>query len=142
MFGSASAVAVLEHLDHDLAAVAELARVLRPGARLWITVPHAFRYILPPVWPLYWWHDRRIGHKRHYDEARLVQLCAGAGLEHVRTSFSGHPVKILQFVGSKLFSRMREERSEAWWRLEQLDRRAEARRLGAMQLNAIFQRAA
>ena len=51
-FGSASSVAVLEHLDDDRAAVGELARVLRPGGLLWLTVPHAFRYMPPPVWPL------------------------------------------------------------------------------------------
>ena len=139
-FGSASAVAVLEHLDDDEVAAAELARVLQPGGLLWLTVPHAFRYMLPPVWPLYWWHDRRIGHKRHYDEERLVRLCAHAGLEHVRTSYSAHAVKLAQFVGTRLFRGMRERRSRAWWRLEHLDRRAEKRRYGAMQLSAVFRR--
>jgi ubiquinone/menaquinone biosynthesis C-methylase UbiE/uncharacterized protein YbaR (Trm112 family) len=139
-FGSASAVALLEHLDDDHAAIRELARVLRPGALLWLTVPHAFRYMPPPVWPLYWWHDRRIGHKRHYDERRLVRLCAAAGLEHVRTSYSAHPVKIVQFLGTKLSRRMREQRSAAWWRLEQLDRHAADRRLGAMHLSGVFRR--
>jgi SAM-dependent methyltransferase len=142
MFGSASAVAVLEHLDDDRSAVAELARVMKAGARLWITVPHVFRYMPPPVWPVYWWHDRRIGHKRHYDETQLVRLCADAGLEHVRTSYSGHPVKILQFLGTRFFSCMRVERSREWWRLEELDRRAENRRVGALQLNGIFRRTA
>ena len=70
---------LLEHLDDDRPSVAELARVVRPGGLLWLTVPHAFRYMLPLVWPFYWWHDRRIGHKRHYDEARLVRLCAEVG---------------------------------------------------------------
>ena len=32
---------VLEHLDHDAEALAELHRVLRPGGRLVVTVPHA-----------------------------------------------------------------------------------------------------
>ena len=140
IFGSASAVALLEHLDDDRRAVKELSRVLRPGGLLWLTVPHAFRYMPPPVWPLYWWHDRRIGHKRHYDESGLVRLCAETGLEHVRTSYSAHPVKIVQFLGTKLLSGMREQRSRAWWRLEDLDRRAAGRRLGAMQLSAVFRR--
>jgi ubiquinone/menaquinone biosynthesis C-methylase UbiE/uncharacterized protein YbaR (Trm112 family) len=139
-FGCASAVAVLEHLDDDGAAAAELARVLRPGGMLWLTVPHAFRYMLPPVWPLYWWHDRRIGHKRHYDEDRLVRVCVQAGLEHVLTSYSAHAVKIVQFLGTRLSRSMRERRSRAWWRLERLDRRAESRRYGAMQLSAVFRR--
>src|SRR5439155_26472201 len=37
-FRSASAVAVLEHLDDDGPAVAELARVLEPGGRVWLMV--------------------------------------------------------------------------------------------------------
>lgn len=141
-FGSASAVALLEHLDDDRPTVAELARVLRPGGLVWFTVPHAYRYMLPLVWPMYWWHDRRIGHKRHYDEARLVRLCAEVGLEHVRTSYTGHPVKLAQYAGTKLFPRMRDPASPAWWRLERLDLRAQGRRLGAMQLSAVFRRAA
>jgi SAM-dependent methyltransferase len=139
-FGSASAVALLEHLDDDRLTVMELARVLRPGGLIWFTVPHAFRYMLPLVWPFYWWHDRRIGHKRHYDEAKLIRLCADAGLEHLRTSYSAHPVKLVQFVGTKLFPQMRTPNSSTWWRLERLDRRAESRRYGAMHLSAVFRR--
>jgi len=139
-FRSASAVALLEHLDDDRQTVAELARVLRPGGLLWLTVPHAYRYMPLPLWPLYWWHDRRIGHKRHYDERRLVEICAEVGLQHVRTSYSAHPVKVLQFLGTKLFPGMRGQRSPAWWRLERLDRRGEDRRIGALQLSAVFRR--
>lgn len=138
--GSASAVAVLEHLDDDRAAVTELARVLKPGARVWFTVPHAFRYMPPPVWPLYWWHDRRIGHKRHYDEGSLVSLCKEAGLEHVATYFSAHPVKLLQAALAAVVPALRDTRSRMWWALERLDRRAAARALGAVHLNAVFRR--
>ena len=139
-FRAASAVALLEHLDDDALAVAELARVLEPGARLWLMVPHSFRYMPPLVWPLYWWHDRRIGHKRHYDERTLVRLCAKFGLEHVRTSYSAHPIKLLQAGATKLLPSLRTPRSPMWWRLEQLDRRAEHRRWGALHLSAVFRR--
>jgi SAM-dependent methyltransferase len=140
-FASASAVAVLEHLDDDAPAIAELARVLRPGGRVWITVPHAYRYIPPPLWPVYAWHDRRIGHKRHYDERRLVGAFAQAGLRHVATHYSGHPVKILQLAGSLALPALRRTRSPLWWRLEQLDRLAGGEKLGALQLSAVFARA-
>jgi SAM-dependent methyltransferase len=139
-FGSASGVAILEHLDDDAVAVAELARVLRPGGLVWLMVPHAFRHMPVPVWPIYWWHDKRIGHKRHYDEDRLVGLCSSVGLEHVRTVYSGHTIKILQYLGSQVLPAMREPRSALWWRLEELDRRAGRRRRGAMHLNAVFRR--
>jgi ubiquinone/menaquinone biosynthesis C-methylase UbiE/uncharacterized protein YbaR (Trm112 family) len=139
-FRSVSAVAVLEHLDDDRSAVGELARILEPGGKVWLMVPHAFRYMPPPVWPLYWWHDRRIGHKRHYDQRRLVGLCSEFGLEHVRTHYSAHPVKLLQAAATKLLPGMRASGSRAWWRLEQLDRRAEGRRWGALHLSAVFRR--
>lgn len=139
-FRSVSAVAVLEHLDDDRSAVRELARILEPGGKAWLTVPHAFRYMPPPVWPLYWWHDRRIGHKRHYDARQLVELCSKFGLEHVRTRYSAHPVKLLQVAAEAFFQGMRAPHSPAWWRLEQLDRRAEGRRWGALQLSAVFRR--
>lgn len=139
-FGSVSAVAVLEHLNDDGKAAAELARVVRPGGRVWITVPHAYRYIPPPLWPVYWWHDRQIGHKRHYDDRRLRDLFAAVGLEHVTTMFSGHPVKIAQFLAQAVFPSLRQARSRWWWRFENVDRRAQQRPLWALQLNAVFRR--
>lgn len=139
-FGSASAVALLEHLDDDRPAAAEIARVLRPGGLVWLMVPHAFRYMPPPIWPFYWVHDRRIGHKRHYTEKRLARLASEVGLEHVRTMYTAHSVKVLQAVATKVFPRMREPGSAAWWRLERLDRRAEHRPWGALHLSAVFRR--
>ncbi len=138
--GSASAVALLEHLDDDRAALGEIARVTRPGARVWVTVPHAFRHIPPPLWPVYWWHDRRIGHKRHYSARRLWALGAEVGLQPVRTTYSGHPVKVAQFGLELLSQRLRKSSSSLWWKLERLDRRAERRPLGALQLNVVFER--
>jgi SAM-dependent methyltransferase len=133
-------VAVLEHLDDDTAAGAELARVVRPGGLVWITVPNAYRYIPPPLWPVYLVHDRRLGHKRHYDERRLVGLLAGAGLEHVRTEYSAHPVKVLQLALELLVPAARRPRSPIWWRFEARDRRRPGRAFGSLQLNAIFRR--
>jgi ubiquinone/menaquinone biosynthesis C-methylase UbiE len=139
-FGAVSAVALLEHVDNDQAVVAEIARVATPEARVFLMVPHAFRFMPPPAWPFYWWHDRRIGHKRHYDEAQLVRLCAEVGLEHVSTSYTAHPVKLLQAAAAIVMPRLRERNSRTWWRLEALDRRAGGRRLGALHMSAVFRR--
>jgi ubiquinone/menaquinone biosynthesis C-methylase UbiE len=139
-FAAVSAVAVLEHLEDDEPAVAEIARVVRPGGRIWLTVPHAFRHFAPPVWPFYWWHDKRIGHKRHYDERRLADVCTRAELELVHTRYSGHLVKILQYAATRVSKSMRQRDSPLWWRLEKIDQRAVGRRRGALQLNAVFRR--
>ena len=139
-FGCASAVAVLEHLDADDDAARELARVVRPGGRVWITVPLAYRYMLPPLWPLYLRHDRKLGHKRHYDEHRLASLLVRAGFRHVGTSYSGHPIKIAQIVLDRALPWSAERRDRLWWRLERLDLRAARRAYGAVQLSAVFER--
>lgn len=139
-FACASAVALLEHVEEDRVALAELFRVLRPGGAAWVTVPHAYRYMPPPLWPVYRLHDRRIGHRRHYSERSLRAACASVGFEHVATQFTGHPVKLLQVVLSLASPSFRAPSSRAWWRLEQLDRRASSRPLGAVQLSAVFRK--
>ena len=139
-FAGASAVAVLEHLDDDGAAARELARVVRPGGRVWVTVPLAYRYILPPLWPVYRRHDRKLGHKRHYDEPALVRLLGRAGLQHVETTYTGHFVKVLQLVLDRLLPSRWRSRDRIWWNLERLDLRAARRPYGALQLNAVFRR--
>ena len=139
-FGSASAVALLEHLDDERPALDELARVLRGGGLVWLMVPHAFKYMPPPVWPVYWWHDRRIGHKRHYDEARLKRVADEAGFEHVATFFSAHPVKLLQAAASRVLPALRRPDSRWWWKLERFDERASQRALGALHLSGVFRR--
>jgi ubiquinone/menaquinone biosynthesis C-methylase UbiE/uncharacterized protein YbaR (Trm112 family) len=136
-FASASAVALLEHLDDDDVAVAELARVVRPGGRVWITVPHAYRHMPPFVWPAYWLHDRRIGHKRHYDDARLRRLVERHGFRHVDTQFTGHPVKLAQYALSLFESRAHRSFPTLWWRLERADLKAVKRPFWAIQLSAV-----
>lgn len=139
-FGCASSVAVLEHIDDDGLAARELARVIRPGGLVWITVPHTYRHIPAPLRPVYRRHDRILGHKRHYDEAELVALMARSGFAHVGTEYSGHPVKVAQFVLDRIVPRARGLRSRIWWNLEEIDRRQGQRARQALQLSAIFRR--
>jgi ubiquinone/menaquinone biosynthesis C-methylase UbiE len=67
---------VLEHIEDDNAAVAEFARVLKPGGHALITVPTP-----PEPWP----HD---GHVREgYTEQQLTDLFARHGMELRRTDW-------------------------------------------------------
>jgi ubiquinone/menaquinone biosynthesis C-methylase UbiE/uncharacterized protein YbaR (Trm112 family) len=140
-FGCASAVAVLEHLEDDAAAARELARVVRPGGLVWLTVPLAYRYMLPPLWPVYLRHDRKLGHLRHYDEAGLMEIAGAAGFRHVATSYTGHAVKVAQFVLDRVRPLSPRTRTSLWWKLERLDLRAQRRPWGALQLNVVVTRA-
>ncbi|HEX2118018.1 MAG TPA: class I SAM-dependent methyltransferase [Acidimicrobiales bacterium] len=80
-FDRVIAAEVLEHLPADAAAMAELARVLRPGGRLAITVP---RWLPEKVcWALAEeYHAPHVpdGHVRIYTRSGLAWLVTAAGL--------------------------------------------------------------
>jgi ubiquinone/menaquinone biosynthesis C-methylase UbiE/uncharacterized protein YbaR (Trm112 family) len=131
--GAALAIAVLEHLPDDDRALNELARVLRPGGRAWITVPHALRHISPVLRGANRRHDRRLGHLRRYDANGLIEQARRAGLEPLDVQFTGHPVKVLQYLGGRASDRL-------WWWCEGRDRRRSADSRGSMQLSVVFGR--
>jgi SAM-dependent methyltransferase len=83
-FDAAVCAEVLEHLDDDAAAAAELHRVLRPGGLLLVTVPaNPYRYD---------WTDRWAGHRRRYTVAGLTDLLEGAGFTSVEVAGWGFPL--------------------------------------------------
>jgi SAM-dependent methyltransferase len=72
MFDAALALDVLEHVD-DRTMLAEITRVLRPGAGLVLTVP-----ALPSLWS---YRDEAAGHLRRYTKRHLEGLLNEAPLE-------------------------------------------------------------
>ncbi len=66
-------VNVLEHIEDDRAALADLARILRPGGRLLVFVP-ALRFLFSDF-------DRLVGHHRRYRRGELSDKVAATGLE-------------------------------------------------------------
>lgn len=72
VFDAALALDVLEHVD-DRAMLAEIVRILRPGACLVLTVP-----ALPSLWS---YRDEAAGHLRRYSKDSLERLLQEARLE-------------------------------------------------------------
>ena len=136
-FGAALAVAVIEHVPDDRAALAEAARVLRPGGRAWVTVPHALRHIAPVFRPANVLHDRRLGHLRRYGAGELAAAAGSAGLRTVEVQFTGHPVKVAQLAGARLPGRLGRR---FWWWCEERDLRRRHEPRGSMQLSILFER--
>jgi ubiquinone/menaquinone biosynthesis C-methylase UbiE/uncharacterized protein YbaR (Trm112 family) len=132
--GAALAIAVLEHVPDDDSALRELARVLRPGGRAWITVPHALRHSRPIFRGANRRHDRRLGHLRRYEAETLIERARSVGLEPLDVQFTGHSVKVLQLLAGRLSDRL-------WWWCEARDRRRSRDRRGSMQLSIVFARA-
>ena len=132
--GAALAIAVLEHVPDDDAALRELARVLRPGGRAWVTVPHALGHISPVFRAANRRHDRRLGHLRRYEAEELAARAHDVGLKAVDVQFTGHAVKVLQLLAGRASGRL-------WWWCEAHDRRRAQQRRGSMQLSIVFTRA-
>jgi 2-polyprenyl-3-methyl-5-hydroxy-6-metoxy-1,4-benzoquinol methylase len=78
-YDSAVLINVLEHIDDDVTALADLRDLLKPGGRLCVFVP-AFE-------GLYSDFDRRIGHRRRYRRSQLVSTFDEAGLEVVEARY-------------------------------------------------------
>lgn len=79
-FDLVSALDVLEHLDDDVAGLAEVRRVLKPGGALLAAVP-AYRFLWSE-------HDEALGHRRRYVASELHQKLNLAGFHVVKRTYA------------------------------------------------------
>lgn len=127
-FDAAVAGEVLEHLEDDAAAVRELARVLRRGGVLAVSVP------ANPAW--FGRSDIWAGHVRRYTRERLLAAFAGSELEVETCRAWGFPMSSLYHrrVYDSRAERLAEESGPA-----SLRRRLALRALAAvLQLDRLF----
>jgi SAM-dependent methyltransferase len=87
MFDAVTCGETLEHLDDDRAAARELARVMRAGARIVITVP--------AVRALWTASDDYYDHRRRYSRRELEDVVGGAQLHVDRATFWGFPFTLI-----------------------------------------------
>jgi SAM-dependent methyltransferase len=96
---------VVEHLDDDVKGLAEIRRVLKPGAPAIIFVP-AFRSLWGP-------NDVQSGHKRRYRLGELRAAVRDAGLRVERISYANFAMFIPIWIGRKFLNALgRDEQAE------------------------------
>jgi len=117
-FTKISSIAVSEHLPDDKQAIAEIDRVIKFSGRVFLTVPNAYRRILPIFWLPYYFWDKRIGHLRHYKAEDLIDDFAAYGFSIDGVKYSGHLAKILQILLSNV---LKIKNPKLWWKLEEQD---------------------
>ena len=71
---------VLEHIEDDRAALADIYRVLKPGGRLFVYVP-AFMALFSSM-------DRHVGHVRRYRLPEMVDRVEGAGFRVSKKTYA------------------------------------------------------
>ena len=88
-FDHVVAAEVLEHIPADIQAIQELARVLRPGGTMAVSVPRWFPEVVN--WKLSTdYHSNPGGHIRIYTQEELADKVARAGLEQVGAASYAH----------------------------------------------------
>jgi ubiquinone/menaquinone biosynthesis C-methylase UbiE len=140
-FGAASLVSVLEHVEDDDRAVRELARVVRPGARVWLTVPNHLSHYPIGLRQFMKAYYQRVGHVREYSRATMNVLFTAHGFRPLEFRYTGHPVKFVQVALAMFSDQAKHGDSRLWWRLEETDLARQSSARGAIQLSAVFERA-
>jgi ubiquinone/menaquinone biosynthesis C-methylase UbiE len=133
-----SFASVLEHIYDDEKTIKEVWRILKEKGRVFVIVPNAYRRIYFFLCPPYYIIDKMIGHLRHYSQEALVAKFKACGFEPLAVIYSGHLIKIAQFLISKIFGE-KGFFSRLWWYFENIDLKKESKNTG-LQLTCVFQK--
>ena len=122
--------AILEHIPGEMQAIEEWKRILKPGGKMFITVPLKYQYVWPFLWIPNYVHDKRIGHLRRYD---LNTLKYRFKLPIINVFYSGHLIKILVIIIAVV---LKTSRFDDYF--EDIDQTMQSKIYGASNISVIF----
>lgn len=124
--------AILEHIPNEKKAVKEWLRIIKPGGRLFITVPLSYKYIWPFFWIINLVHDKRIGHLRRYDLESLKKIF---GLKVLKVYYSGHFLKMIWYIVSFFIKSKKIDKL-----MEKIDVKKSNVKYGASNISVVFEK--
>ena len=101
------ALDILEHVDDDNAALAELARVAKPGATLLLSVP-----LHPDAWTPF---DDFVGHCRRYEPGQVITRLAQHGFTIEHSAVYGMQPKSSRLLDLGLWFLTHQRKRAMWW---------------------------
>jgi len=106
-FDLVCAMDVIEHVEDDVGALSELARVLAPGGTLLISVP-----LHESHWTAF---DDFVGHCRRYEPQMLTALLAHCGLAVERSAIYGMAPRSSRLLDLGLWYLVNQRERAMWW---------------------------
>jgi SAM-dependent methyltransferase len=106
-FDLVCALDVVEHVDDDGTALAELARVAAPGATLLLAAP-----LHPRLWTAF---DEAVGHRRRYEPPRLLALLERNGFVVAQSATYGMQPRSSRLLDLGMWYLTHRRQRAMWW---------------------------
>lgn len=132
-FDLVSAISLLEHLEEDDKTMHNIAQVTKKGGFLFVCVPNTYERMWLFLRPVYFYFDKKIGHKRHYSVENLDLMMKASSFKLQKHFYNAH-LKKLFFLVLEKFGLVSEAR---WWEVEKSDFNSD---FSGLQLNAVYRK--
>jgi SAM-dependent methyltransferase len=106
-FDLVCALDIVEHVDDDAAALAELSRVAKPGAAVLLSVP-----LHPELWNAF---DDFVGHRRRYRPELLTETLDPHGLAIERSAVYGMQPRSSWLLDAGMWFLTHQRERALWW---------------------------
>ena len=106
-FDLVCALDIIEHVEDDEGALAEVSRTAKPGAAILMSVP-----LHPALWTAF---DDFVGHKRRYDPPQLLSKLARHQLIVERSAVFGMQPRSSRLVDFGMWWLLNDRKRAMWW---------------------------